>query len=191
MTAPGHQHGTGRTAWRPQRRGLPPAPRIDGIADLSVVVPCYNERPNVAPLVAALDAALTEIAWEVVFVDDDSPDGAAAEARAVRPAGRAGALYQAGRAARTYPHSAVVEGALASSALFVAVMDGDPQHDEDAVAGDAGGAAQRPMRSRGGQPAHWRAATRRGWPRAGGTCCRTRGRGWRSGSCRHASSATR
>src|SRR5947209_20013615 len=46
--------------------------------ELTVVVPCYNERPNVAPLVERLDAALVGIAWEVVFVDDDSPDGTAA-----------------------------------------------------------------------------------------------------------------
>jgi dolichol-phosphate mannosyltransferase len=107
---------------------LPPAPRIDGVADLTVVVPCYNERPNVAPLVAALDAALTGIAWEVVFVDDDSPDGTAAEAR------RLGRLDQRVRCIRRIGRrglsSAVVEGALASSALFVAVMDGDLQHDE-------------------------------------------------------------
>jgi len=107
---------------------LPPAPRIDGVADLTVVVPCYNERPNVAPLVAALDAALTGIAWEVVCVDDDSPDGTAAEAR------RLGRLDQRVRCIRRIGRrglsSAVVEGALASSALFVAVMDGDLQHDE-------------------------------------------------------------
>jgi dolichol-phosphate mannosyltransferase len=106
----------------------PPAPRIDGVADLTVVVPCYNERPNVAPLVAALDAALAGIAWEVVFVDDDSPDGTAAEAR------RLGRLDQRVRCIRRIGRrglsSAVVEGALASSALFVAVMDGDLQHDE-------------------------------------------------------------
>ena len=48
---------------------------------LTVVVPCFNERPNVAPLAARLAAALEGIAWEVVFVDDDSPDGTAAEAR--------------------------------------------------------------------------------------------------------------
>ena len=107
---------------------LPPAPRIDGIADLSVVVPCYNERPNVAPLVAALDAALTGIAWEVVFVDDDSPDGTAAEARRFgRLDGRVRCIRRVGRRGLS---SAVVEGALASSALFVAVMDGDLQHDE-------------------------------------------------------------
>jgi dolichol-phosphate mannosyltransferase len=107
---------------------LPPAPRIEGVVDLTVVVPCYNERPNVAPLVAALDAALGGIAWEVIFVDDDSPDGTAAEAR------RLGGLDKRVRCIRRIGRrglsSAVVEGALASSALFVAVMDGDLQHDE-------------------------------------------------------------
>jgi dolichol-phosphate mannosyltransferase len=106
----------------------PPAPRIDGIADLTIVVPCYNERPNVAPLVAALGAALTGIAWEVVFVDDDSPDGTAAEARRLgRLDGRVRCIRRVGRRGLS---SAVVEGALASSALFVAVIDGDLQHDE-------------------------------------------------------------
>ena len=41
---------------------------------LSVVVPCYNEKGNIAPLVEQLEAALPDIAWEVLFVDDDSPD---------------------------------------------------------------------------------------------------------------------
>ena len=107
---------------------LPAAPRVDGIADLTVVVPCYNERPNVAPLVAALDATLIGIAWEVVFVDDDSPDGTAAEARRLgRLDGRVRCIRRVGRRGLS---SAVIEGALASSALFVAVMDGDLQHDE-------------------------------------------------------------
>jgi len=36
-------------------------------------VPCYNERPNVVPLIQKLDAALAGVAWEVIFVDDNSP----------------------------------------------------------------------------------------------------------------------
>ena len=51
--------------------------------ELTVVVPCYNERPNVAPLVERLDAALFGIAWEVLFVDDNSPDGTTAEVRRI------------------------------------------------------------------------------------------------------------
>ena len=43
-----------------------------GAAELTVVVPCYNERPNVAPMIEKLDAALFGIAWEVVYVDDNS-----------------------------------------------------------------------------------------------------------------------
>ena len=42
---------------------------------LAVIVPTLNERDNIATMVAALDAALAGIAWEAIFVDDDSRDG--------------------------------------------------------------------------------------------------------------------
>ena len=93
-----------------------------------MVVPCYNERANVAPLVAMLDAVLGGLRWEVVFVDDDSPDGTAAEARRIGLAdGRVRCIRRIGRRGLA---SAVVEGALSSSAAYIAVMDGDLQHDE-------------------------------------------------------------
>ena len=96
--------------------------------ELSVIVPCYNERANVRPLAARLDAALAGIAWEAVFVDDDSPDGTADEARALANADpRIRCIRRIGRRGLS---SAVVEGALSSSAAFVAVIDGDLQHDE-------------------------------------------------------------
>ena len=50
--------------------------------ELSVVVPAYNERDNVAELIERLDAALRGVVWEVIYVDDDSPDGTANEVRA-------------------------------------------------------------------------------------------------------------
>jgi dolichol-phosphate mannosyltransferase len=50
----------------------PPAPEI------SIVVPVYNERANVEPLVQRLSAALSGTAFEIVFVDDASPDGTGA-----------------------------------------------------------------------------------------------------------------
>jgi dolichol-phosphate mannosyltransferase len=97
-------------------------------ATLTVVVPCYKERDNVAPMVAALDSALTGIAWEVVFVDDDSPDGTAAAARALAQTdARVRCIKRVGRRGLS---SAVIEGALSSSADYVAVIDGDLQHDE-------------------------------------------------------------
>ena len=100
--------------------------------ELTVVVPCYNEQPNVAPLVEKLDAALAGIAWEVLFVDDNSPDGTAAEARRLAQAdARVRCIRRIGRRGLA---SAVIEGALASSAPFIAVMDGDLQHDETRLA---------------------------------------------------------
>jgi dolichol-phosphate mannosyltransferase len=96
--------------------------------ELTVVVPCYNERLNVAPLVAKLDEALAAIDWEVLFVDDDSPDGTAAEAR--RIAAYDPRVRCIRRIRRRGLASAVIEGGLASSAQFLAVMDGDLQHDE-------------------------------------------------------------
>jgi dolichol-phosphate mannosyltransferase len=54
-----------------------------GSTELTAIAPCYNERQNIAPLVEKLSAALKGIEWEVIFVDDDSPDGTAAEIRAL------------------------------------------------------------------------------------------------------------
>ena len=99
-----------------------------GVAMLSIVVPCYNEKPNVAPLIAKLDATLAGIAWEVIYVDDNSPDGTAQEVRRMAHLDpRVRCIRRVGRRGLA---SAVIEGALSSSADYVAVMDGDLQHDE-------------------------------------------------------------
>ena len=99
-----------------------------GAPTLSVVVPCYNERLNVVPLIQKLDAALAGIAWEVIFVDDNSPDGTSGEVRrAAASDPRVRCIRRIGRRGLA---SAVIEGALSSSARFIAVMDGDLQHDE-------------------------------------------------------------
>ena len=98
------------------------------VPTISVIAPAYNERPNMAPLVQAVAAAMGDIRWELVVVDDDSPDGTAEAAnelarqgypvRCIRRVGRRGLA------------SAVVEGALASTAPYLAVIDADMQHDE-------------------------------------------------------------
>src|SRR3954464_4590105 len=45
------------------------------LPQLSVIVPTFNERDNVTTLFRRLEATLSGIAWEVIFVDDNSPDG--------------------------------------------------------------------------------------------------------------------
>ena len=95
---------------------------------LTVVVPCYNERENIFPMVTSLEKALAGVAWEVVFVDDNSPDGTAEAARALaRDDPRIRCIRRVGRRGLS---SAGIEGALSSSADYVAVIDGDMQHDE-------------------------------------------------------------
>jgi dolichol-phosphate mannosyltransferase len=106
----------------------PSTSREPMVADLTVVIPTWNERDNVAPLVDALDHALAGIAWEVIFVDDNSRDGTgqrAIEIARIDP--RVRCIRRVGRRGLS---SAVIEGVLASSAPFVAVMDADFQHDE-------------------------------------------------------------
>ena len=55
-----------------------PAPAQDGRVArprLSIIVPTYCEAENAGPTIAAIEAALPGISWEIIFVDDDSPDG--------------------------------------------------------------------------------------------------------------------
>lgn len=98
---------------------------------LSVVVPIFNERENVPELVRRLDDALGSISWEVIFVDDASPDGSAEVVRRLARTDRRVRLIS--RHDRRGLSSAVVEGALAASASCIAVMDGDLQHDESVL----------------------------------------------------------
>jgi dolichol-phosphate mannosyltransferase len=49
--------------------------------ELALIIPTLNERDNIEPLVDLLDAVLDSVSWEVIFVDDDSPDGTAERIR--------------------------------------------------------------------------------------------------------------
>jgi dolichol-phosphate mannosyltransferase len=96
--------------------------------ELSVVVPTFNESANVHELLERLQSVLGETGWEVVFVDDDSPDDTAALVRSIaRSDPRVRCVQRIGRRGLS---SACIEGMLASAAPYVAVMDADLQHDE-------------------------------------------------------------
>src|SRR5580704_8954628 len=97
-------------------------------AELTVVAPTFNESGNVARLVEKLEATLAGVAWEVIFVDDNSPDGTADLVKQIAARNtRVRCLRRVGRRGLA---GAVIEGALASAAPFVAVIDADMQHDE-------------------------------------------------------------
>ncbi len=112
--------GLARSACRPEAR-----------RSVSIVAPAYNERDNIRPLVLALDRALGDLAWELIVVDDDSPDGTFEVADACAQEGWPVRCIR--RLGRRGLSSAVVEGALASSAEYLVVMDADLQHDETAI----------------------------------------------------------
>ena len=92
---------------------------------VTVVLPTYNERDNLPVLLRELDKHLGSLGYEVVVVDDNSPDGTAVVARRlagkypVRVVVRPGKLGLA---------SAVIRGAREASSPIVIVMDADLQH---------------------------------------------------------------
>jgi dolichol-phosphate mannosyltransferase len=116
----------------------PPAPArapmssVRPAPELSVVVPTYNERANIPILVERLAHVLAGCDWEVLFVDDNSPDGTAAVARALGETdGRVRCMRRIGRRGLA---GACLEGMLGSQARYLAVMDADLQHDEGLLA---------------------------------------------------------
>lgn len=95
---------------------------------LSVVVPTFNESQNVPELLGRLEATIGITGWEIIFVDDDSPDGTADVVRSIAQNDpRVRCLQRIGRRGLS---SACIEGMLAAAAPTIAVMDADLQHDE-------------------------------------------------------------
>src|SRR2546425_13238064 len=99
--------------------------------ELSVVVPAFRERDNIPALLRALDQALEGLDWETIIVVEDAFDGSedlvrerAQQDRRVR------CIHRIGRRGLA---SACIEGMLASSAPYLAVIGADLQHDETLV----------------------------------------------------------
>jgi dolichol-phosphate mannosyltransferase len=114
------------------RPGPESPPQAVALPELSVVVPTFNERDNVTTLFRRLETALAGMAWEVIFVDDNSPDGTWDVVRGLaQQDSRVRCIRRIGRRGLS---GACIEGILASSAPFAAVIDADLQHDETQLA---------------------------------------------------------
>jgi dolichol-phosphate mannosyltransferase len=96
--------------------------------EVSIVVPTLNESRNINRLVALLDKAMGAMDWEIIFVDDDSPDGTWQVAKAIARSDKR--IRSIRRIDRRGLAGACIEGMLSSSAPYLAVMDADLQHDE-------------------------------------------------------------
>jgi dolichol-phosphate mannosyltransferase len=101
---------------------------VEAPIELAVVIPTYNERENIAPLISALGMTLAGREWEAIFVDDNSPDGTADHIRELALTNRRVRVLE--RIGRRGLSSACIEGMLATPAPYIAVMDADLQHDE-------------------------------------------------------------
>jgi len=111
-------------AWQQQRLAA---------AELCVVVPTFNEQANIEELVERVRNAVAGLTWEIIVVDDNSPDGTAERVRALyHDDPRVRLIRRVGRRGLS---SACVEGMLASSADIVAVIDADLGHDPDLLRG--------------------------------------------------------
>ena len=96
--------------------------------DVSVVVPTFNDRENVLELTHRIEQSLQGISWEIIYVDDDSPDRTAELLRDLAAQDpRIRCIQRIGRRGLS---SACIEGMLSSSAPYLAVIDADLQHDE-------------------------------------------------------------
>ncbi|MCJ2183770.1 glycosyltransferase family 2 protein [Novosphingobium sp. 1949] len=101
--------------------------------EVAIVLPTYNERRNIATMVERIDRELQGIAWEAIYVDDNSPDGTSDEVRMIAQANpRVRCIQRIGRRGLA---SAAIEGMCSTSAPYVAVMDADHQHDPALLVG--------------------------------------------------------
>ena len=99
----------------------------------SLVVPTFNERENIDPLLSELQrvAVSSRSAFKIIVVDDDSPDGTAEYVKSVEmPNIGISCIHRIGRRGLG---SAVIEGVMLADTEYVVVMDGDGQHSADDV----------------------------------------------------------
>jgi dolichol-phosphate mannosyltransferase len=112
------------TALQPLQQTQP----LSAPLELAVVVPTFNEAANLRELIQRLEATLAGRRWEMIVVDDDSPDGTSALLRELAQSHpQVRCLRRIGRRGLS---SACIEGMLSTHAPLLAVMDADLQHDE-------------------------------------------------------------
>ncbi len=98
------------------------------LPQLSVVVPVFNERDNIAPLVGEILAALRgRLPFEIVYVDDQSHDDTLAVLQALRAS--TPELRVLHHLTRSGQSTAVRTGVQAARAAWIATLDGDGQND--------------------------------------------------------------
>jgi len=96
------------------------------LIEVSVIIPTYNERENIAELIERVEATLKGIPFELIIVDDNSPDGTSELAEYSDR--KYGNIRVVRRVDRLGLGSAVAYGFGRAKAEIMVVMDADLQH---------------------------------------------------------------
>ncbi len=102
-------------------------PVKEAAPEVSVVLPVYNERPNLEPLLAEIAAALAQHSYEVVATDDGSTDSSLEQLRCLR--GRYPTLRVLSLDRHSGQSAAFAAGFAAAHGTYVVTMDADGQND--------------------------------------------------------------
>jgi dolichol-phosphate mannosyltransferase len=95
---------------------------------LSLIIPTFNESHNITTLIHCLRTQLQPIDYEIIVVDDTSPDGTATQVASL--AAQDPRIHLEVRKGQRGLSSAVLHGMAVSRGDILAVMDADLSHDE-------------------------------------------------------------
>ncbi|MHC1728361.1 MAG: glycosyltransferase [Syntrophobacteraceae bacterium] len=95
--------------------------------ELSIIIPTYNESENLPVLISEIQEVMEDHSYEIIVVDDDSPDGTWQVAE--QYAQLFSNISYIRRVNRKGLSSAITEGFLLAKGAYLAVLDADLQHD--------------------------------------------------------------
>lgn len=97
------------------------------ITALSIVIPTWNEKDNIHPLLQQISAAMAPVIddYEIIFVDDKSTDGTPEEIEKFQSDYPLTILVKVGKKGKP---SSVIQGVKAAHHEFIAVIDADLQY---------------------------------------------------------------
>ena len=93
---------------------------------ISIVIPTFNESQNIIPLIKNLIVLISDFEYEIIVVDDDSPDGTSEEVNKYMKLNKRIKLIT--RIGRSGLSSAIKEGLIFAQGKYLLVIDGDGQH---------------------------------------------------------------
>lgn len=101
---------------------------------ISIVIPTYNEAPNIRKLVTRLHTALTkaELTYELIFVDDNSTDGTRTHIKTLMQTYPISLYVKSGKKGKAF---SLLEGFAAAKYKYVAMIDADLQYPPEAIPG--------------------------------------------------------